>query len=97
MIFVDQPLEMWLLPPAPGKCQVCGSEHEPELPHNAQSLYYQTAFNMEHGRAPTWQDAWAHCSPEMQAMWRTELIKLGVDIDAGDIIPKRARGTAGHD
>ena len=82
---------MFLLPPAADRCQVCASKHEPELPHNAQSLYYQTAFNMEHGRAATWIDAMEHCSDEMKAQWRAGLIEHGVDVDAGEVNPPRRR------
>lgn len=62
-----------LLPPPPGTCPACAVKHPPELPHNAQSLFYQQAFHARHGRWPTWADAIAHCSPEMQKTWRTEL------------------------
>ena len=62
-----------VLPPAPDKCQICAVKHEPEIPHNAQSLYYQMTFNGMVGRAPTWADAMAHCSEEMKAAWKREL------------------------
>jgi hypothetical protein len=77
--------QFFLLPPARDLCQTCAAKHEPHLPHNAQSLYYQTAFNIEHGRAPDWRDATAHCSPEMRAIWREKLIEAGVDFDGGGI------------
>ena len=79
--------KMFLLPPSAGHCQTCGSRHEPELPHNAQSLYYQTAFNMERGRAPNWLDAMAHCSADMQALWTKHLTEAGVDVAGGAINP----------
>jgi hypothetical protein len=66
-----------ILPPKPGHCSVCGVAHEPAIPHNAQSLYYQYAFYGEFGRWPTWADAVAHCSDEMQALWTLELHRLG--------------------
>lgn len=66
-----------LMPPAPGKCQMCAVEHEPAQPHNAQSLYYQYAFYAEHGRWPTWADAIAHCAPDMQAFWKKALLDIG--------------------
>lgn len=81
---------MFLLPPAAHLCQTCATEHLPEEPHNAQSLYYQTAFNMQHGRAATWTDAMEHCTPDVRAMWREELIDLGVNVDAGQIVPARS-------
>ncbi len=53
--------DMKLLPPKPGVCQECATDHEPYLPHNNQSLYYQYKFHRENGRFPTWDDAMAHC------------------------------------
>ena len=66
-----------ILPPKAGYCSVCGTDHEPAMPHNAQLLYYQYAFYGEHGRWPTWADAVAHCAPETQAAWKAELTRLG--------------------
>ena len=72
----DEPVKVtdksnsWLLlPPRPGLCQTCAKAHRPELPHDPESLYYQTKFNMEHGRIPTWDDAMAHCSEATKAEW----------------------------
>lgn len=73
---------MMLLPPKPGVCQECAVDHDPKLPHNKDSLYYQTKFHMEHGRYPTWEDAMSHCSDEMKEFWREELKKHGVDVGA---------------
>lgn len=69
-----------LLPPLPEACQVCGRNpaHRPDEPHNRDSLYYQTKFQMEHGYPPTWLDAMAHCSLETQVKWERELRKAGV-------------------
>lgn len=91
---MNQPQEMsgegmWLLPPAKDRCQTCGTKHEPHLPHNAQSLYYQTAFNMEHGRAPNWLDAMAHCDEAMRALWTNALIEKGVDVAGGKVSPSK--------
>lgn len=72
--------KMVLMPPAPDKCQVCAVKHEPEEPHNAQSLYYQFAFNIEHGRGATWKDAMAHCTPEVQEAWTKSLAERGVAV-----------------
>lgn len=69
-----------LVPPAPDVCQVCATKHEPSMPHNQQSLYYQMAFRGEHGRWPTWTDAMAHCTFSMQRYWVDELRKRGVDV-----------------
>lgn len=67
-----------LLKPAPDKCQECAVDHFPDQPHNKDSLYYQVKFEMEYGRPPTWADAMAHCTEELQAAWKEELISRGV-------------------
>ncbi len=63
-----------------GTCPMCAVKHEPELPHNRDSLAYQYKFYDQHGRWPTWADAMAHCTPEMKAFWRKELESRGVDV-----------------
>jgi hypothetical protein len=68
---------MLLLPPKEGTCPICAVAHAPELPHNAQSLYYQYRFYGVRGRWPTWADACAHCTPEMRASWRARLEEMG--------------------
>jgi len=78
---------MMLLRPAADRCQICAAKHEDHLPHNAQSLYYQMSFQMQHGRGPDWNDAMAHCSDEMRALWRNALIEKGVDVDGGKVNP----------
>jgi hypothetical protein len=72
----NAPQGTWLLPPAPDLCQTCACKHAPELPHNPQSFYYLCAFFAEHGRKPTWEDAWQHCTPEMQTLLTAELRAL---------------------
>lgn len=71
-----------LVPPHPSKCQECAVDHEPDFPHNRDSLYYGMKFKMEHNRDPTWEDALAHCSEEMYQLWYTELATLGITIKA---------------
>lgn len=71
---------MMLVPPAPHLCQECAVEHSPGMPHDAHSLYYQTKFQIEHGRAPTWADAIAHCSDEMKAYFVKELRRHGIEV-----------------
>jgi len=70
--------EMIILPPAADCCQVCARKHAPENPHDPQSLYWQVVFHREHGRAPTWEDGLAHCTPEVRALWVEGLAKHGV-------------------
>jgi hypothetical protein len=81
---------MTLLPPRAGLCQVCASDHEPELPHNAQSLYYQVSRQMQ-GLPCSWLTAMEHCAPEMQALWTTALQEKGVDVVGGGINPVRTK------
>lgn len=59
-----------LLPPKPGTCPICAVAHEPDQPHNAQSLYYQYRFRSVRDRWPTWADAVAHCKPEIRDVWK---------------------------
>lgn len=67
-----------LLPPRKDLCQICAVNHPETEPHNAQSLYYQTAFSAMVGRAATWADAMSHCAPEVRENWKRELTKMGV-------------------
>lgn len=67
-----------LLPAPPGVCSQCARDHEPDEPHDAQSLHYQYAFYAEHDRWPTWDDALAHCSEDVQAAWRQALAERGI-------------------
>ena len=63
-----------------GTCPECAVKHEPEQPHNCQSLAYQYKFYDQHGRFPSWTDAMAHCSPEIKAFWIKQLTSRGVKI-----------------
>jgi len=67
-----------LLPPRPGVCQTCAVDHDPKLPHNAQSLFYQYKFNGDNGRWPDWNDAMAHCSEEVKTNWVAALTQHGI-------------------
>lgn len=66
-----------ILPPPKDCCQVCATKHDPLLPHNPQSLYYQYAFYGALGRWPTWADAAAHCDPHVAKRWRVALEGFG--------------------
>ena len=72
---VARPLSF--VPPPPECCQVCAVKHHEDLPHNAQSLYYQMTFHEDHGRWPTWATALAHCGPDMRDAWRSALTTRG--------------------
>lgn len=69
-----------MLRPSPDLCQTCAWKHEPEMPHNRDTLYYQTKFKLNKNRWPTWVDAMAHCEPEMKKQWKKLLIEKGVKI-----------------
>lgn len=70
-----------LLPPRPDVCQECARDHDPRLPHDKQSLYYQVKFKMKHGRGATWTDAMAHCTNEIKAAWTDGLKKFGIGVE----------------
>lgn len=65
----------------PGTCPMCAVKHNPEQPHNRDSLAYQYKFYDEHGRWPTWADAMEHCSDEVKAYWKEALEARGIEID----------------
>jgi len=83
-----------LLPAAPGTCAECAVDHPYDQPHNQQSMFYQMRFHSMHGRWPTWSDAMAHCTPELQAHWKAELIdemkKHGLPVPDDLMEPKPA-------
>lgn len=63
-----------------GTCQECAIVHDPAQPHNQQSLHYQYSFYADNGRWPTWADAMAHCSPEIQEKWKAALKERGITV-----------------
>lgn len=71
-----KPMKGMLLPPKSDTCPVCATKHEPEMPHNQPSLYYQMRFKGLHGRWPTWADAAAHCTPQVRDQWKQALAKM---------------------
>ena len=64
--------------PQPGLCKTCATAHGAAEPHNHPSLYYHMAFYAAHGRFPTWDDAMAHCTPEVQLVVTTCLREHGI-------------------
>jgi hypothetical protein len=58
-----------LLPPAPGVCQICATEHEEAEPHNRESTFYQLHFYAQWQRSPTWADAMLHCPEDIKQDW----------------------------
>lgn len=74
-------MSMYLLPPKLDVCQKCATDHQPELPHNQQSLYWQYWFHGKHGRWPRWKDAIEHCNEEMKQFWIEALKERGISIE----------------
>ncbi len=70
-----------LLPPKEGTCPICATKHDPTLPHNQLSLYYQYRFYDEHGRWATWKDAMEHCTDEVKELWTIALKEKGISIE----------------
>lgn len=77
---IDLAKEGTLLPAPEGTCPECATKHEPEQPHNQQSLYWQYKFYNKHGRWPTWKDAMAHCPPDIKRFWIEELKERGIEV-----------------
>lgn len=76
-----------LLAPRKDLCQTCARHHPDDQPHDATALYYQYAFYGENGRWPNWQDAMAHCGPDIKESWTAALTKMGVDVAGGGVRP----------
>lgn len=72
-------------PPADG-CPECAIEHPSAQPHNLSSLTYQYSFRLKEAKAgreerwPTWRDAMAHCTQEVQASWTAALKQRGIEV-----------------
>lgn len=64
-----------------GKCPMCAVKHDPEQPHNRDSLTYQYKFYDAHGRWPTWKDAMEHCSDHIKEFWKNALAERGGDLE----------------
>lgn len=83
-----------ILPPRPGQCPICAVKHDEELPHDATSFYYQFLFSAQWKRSPTWNDAMAHCSIEIQQRWKAFLNHMDIDPNSTDV--KGSIKTQGH-
>ena len=66
-----------------GTCQHCAVTHESDMPHNQQSLTWQYKYYNAHGRFPTWADAMAHCTSEVQEVWAEALKEHGIEVMPG--------------
>ena len=65
-----------ILPAAPGTCPVCATSHNPDYPHNLQSLYYQMSFMQVNDRWPTLVDSMQHCTDEIKQKWCQSLLSV---------------------
>jgi hypothetical protein len=68
--------------PKEGQCPECAAMHPPESAHNQQSLHWQYYFYEKFNRWPTWEDAIAHCKPDIRKKWRVALAEHGVIVTA---------------
>lgn len=57
-------------------CPECDGLHPTTEPHNQLSRRYRKAFVQTHGRLPSWTDAMAHCTPDVQRKWKRALRHL---------------------
>lgn len=75
----------------PPLCGQCMTKHWPDQPHDPTTLEYQSWFEKEHGRRPTYRDAIAHCCEELKsiapAVW--EAYKIDPD-EPADLKWKKA-------
>lgn len=67
-----------IIAPEPGACKICAALHNPDQPHERDSLYYQMRFFQVYNRFPSWDDAMAHCSKAVQLQVKQDLIERGI-------------------
>jgi hypothetical protein len=77
---IDIAREGTLLPPPKGTCPECARKHDPNMPHDAQSLYYQYKYYHDHGTWPGWKEAMAHCTEEVKKLWTEALKEMGIEV-----------------
>ena len=58
--------------------------HDPALPHNVNSLYYQMKFFQKNERSPKWADAMEHCDEAVKAKWVRALAEHGIQVYGPD-------------
>ncbi|HWQ74505.1 MAG TPA: hypothetical protein VN441_04255 [Syntrophomonas sp.] len=66
----------------PGTCPECATKHDPDMPHNQQSLTYQYKFYDRYGRWASWADAMKHCTSEVKKTWTQALRQMGIAVNA---------------
>ncbi len=75
--------EIKITPPGGKTCRICATNHDPQDPHDRDSLYYQNWFRKRFKRFPTWNDAMAHCSDMTKVCFTEKLIRRGIDPEDG--------------
>ena len=70
-----------LLDEQAGFCQICRRAHRPDYAHHRDDPEYRRWFYQQNGRWPTWNDAMAHCHPDVQSGLRMWLKRAGQDLD----------------
>lgn len=70
--------EIHIIAPTPGTCPVCATKHDPQAPHDKESLYYVSQFFRKNKRLPSWEDAMSHCTEPVKAEFRKKLAKRGI-------------------
>ena len=73
--------EIKVVPPSPGTCPICATNHDPGEPHDRDSLYYQNWFRKKYRRFPTWEDAMSHCEENTRARFIKRLERRGIIVD----------------
>lgn len=81
-------VNMMMLPAKEGTCEDCATAHDPNHPHNAQSMFYQYKFYNDRGRWPNWKDAMKHCAAPVKKRWTELLVEKGVDVKGGAVNPR---------
>lgn len=90
---MDSDERVVIAPPVRGVCPVCAVNHDPAMPHNRSSLYYQMRFYQKHGRMPTWDDAMAHCGEHVKAVWTGLILEHGARVDDAAGVETRTERT----
>lgn len=86
----------FLLPPLdPNVCKSCAVEHDPAMPHSADSLHFQYWWYSRYQKWPSWADAMFHCDEEVQRVTREVLERHGIHFELDEIagwVQPRATG-----
>ena len=78
---MDSMEEIKVVPTSPGSCPICATRHDPQEPHDRDSLYYQNWFRKRYKRFPTWEDAMSHCDEKTKRGYIRKLARRGIILD----------------